>query len=123
MKKTGFWIALIGVILVCSALPLLLLRGDGEGGQARILLHGEELRTVDLADASSETFVVEGEEGQRNVVAVEPGRIRVTEASCPDQVCVRQGWIRDGATPIVCLPHGLVIEITGVEDGPDGAAG
>ena len=123
MKKTGFWIALIGVILVCSALPLLLLRGDGEGGQARILLHGEELRTVDLANASSETFVVEGEDGQRNVVAVEPGRIRVTEASCPDQVCVRQGWIRDGATPIVCLPHGLVIEITGVEDGPDGAAG
>jgi hypothetical protein len=32
MKKTGFWIALIGVILVCSALPLLLLRGGELGG-------------------------------------------------------------------------------------------
>ena len=119
MKKTGFWIALIGVILVCSALPLLLLRGDGESGQARILLHGEELRTVDLTDAASETFVVEGEDGQRNVVAVEPGRIRVTEASCPDQVCVRQGWIDSAGIPVVCLPNGLVIEITGVEEGPD----
>jgi hypothetical protein len=122
MKKTGFWVAVIGVILVCSLLPLLLLGGSGEGGMARILVHGEELHTVDLA-SSATTFTVEGEDGGRNVVAVEHGRIRVTEADCPDQVCVRQGWIRDGATPIVCLPHGLVIEIVGVEDGPDGAAG
>ena len=123
MKKTGFWIAIVAVILVCSLIPLFLLRAGEEGGRARILLHGEELRTVDLTSSATETFAVEGEDGHRNVVAVEKGRIRVTEANCPDQVCVRQGWIRDGATPIVCLPHGLVIEITGVEDGPDGAAG
>jgi hypothetical protein len=123
MKKTGFWIAIIGVILVCSMLPLLLLRGNGEGGIARILVDGEQLRSVDLASSATETFEVVSEDGDRNVVAIERGRIRVTEANCPDQVCVRQGWISDSATPIVCLPHGLVIEITGVEDGPDGAAG
>ena len=122
MKKTGFWIALIGVILAYSLLPLLLLGGDGEGGVARVLVHGEELRTVDLA-SSATSFTVEGEDGGRNVVEVERGRIRVAEADCPDQVCVRQGWISDSATPIVCLPHGLVIEITGAGDGPDGAAG
>jgi hypothetical protein len=123
MKKTGFWIAILGVILVCSMLPLLLLRGNGEGGIARILVDGEQLRSVDLASSATETFEVVSEDGDRNVVAIERGRIRVTEANCPDQVCVRQGWISDSATPIVCLPHGLVIEITGVEDGPDGAAG
>ena len=123
MKKTGFWIAIIGVILICSMLPLLLLRGNGEGGIARILVDGEQLRSVDLASSATETFEVVSEDGDRNVVAIERGRIRVTEANCPDQVCVRQGWISDSATPIVCLPHGLVIEITGVEDGPDGAAG
>ena len=104
-------------------LPILLLRGNGEGAIARILVDGEELRAIDLADAAAETFEVVSEDGYRNVVAVERGRIRVTEANCPDQVCVRQGWISDSATPIVCLPHGLVIELAGVEDGPDGAAG
>ena len=123
MKKTGFWIAIIGVILVCSMLPVLLLRGNGEGGIARILVDGEQLRSIDLASSATETFEVVSEDGDRNVVAIERGRIRVTEANCPDQVCVRQGWISDSATPIACLPHGLVIEITGVEDGPDGAAG
>jgi hypothetical protein len=104
-------------------LPLLLLRGNGEGGIARILVDGEQLRSVDLASSATETFEVVSEDGDRNVVAIERGRIRVTEANCPDQVCVRQGWISVSATSIVCLPHGLVIEITGVEDGPDGAAG
>jgi len=123
MKKTGFWIAVLAVILACSLLPVFLLRGGGAGGTARILLDGEELRTIDLMSAATETFAVEGEDGYRNVVEVEKGRIRVSEANCPDQVCVRQGWISDSATPIVCLPHGLVIEITGTQDGPDGVAG
>lgn len=123
MKKTGFWIAIIGVILLCSLLPAFLLRGDGTGSTARVLVDGEELRTIDLMSTAAETFTVEGEDGHRNVVDVEKGRIRVSEANCPDQVCVRQGWISDSATPIVCLPHGLVIEIVGTEDGPDGVAG
>ena len=123
MKKTGFWIAIIGVILLGSLLPAFLLRGDEAGGTARVLVDGEELRTIDLMSTATETFTVEGEGGHRNVVDVEKGRIRVSEANCPDQVCVRQGWISDNATPIVCLPHGLVIEIVGTEDGPDGVAG
>lgn len=123
MKKTGFWIAIIGVILLGSLLPAFLLRGDEAGSTARVLVDGEELRTIDLMSTATETFTVEGEDGHRNVVDVEKGRIRVSEANCPDQVCVRQGWISDSATPIVCLPHGLVIEIVGTEDGPDGVAG
>ena len=54
---------------------------------------------------------------------MEPGRIRVSAADCPDQVCVEQGYISDGTVPIVCLPHGLVIEIVGGEEPLDGAAG
>ena len=53
------------------------------------------------------------EEGGSNTVQVEKGRIRVSEADCPDQICVNQGWISGGAVPIVCLPHRLMIEIVG----------
>ena len=59
----------------------------------------------------------------RNTVLVERGRICVSEADCPDQICVKQGWISDGTVPIVCLPHRLVIEITGDGGDVDGAAG
>ena len=56
-------------------------------------------------------------------ILVEPGRIRVSQANCPDQVCVEMGAISDGTVPIVCLPHKLVIEIVGGAEALDAAAG
>ena len=53
MKKTGFWIAIVAVILVCSLLPGLLLRENGEGGMARILL--DEFRGGKLGRFTLET--------------------------------------------------------------------
>ena len=72
---------------------------------------------------ASYSFTVEDGAGGSNTILVEQGRIRVSEANCPDQVCVGQGWISDGTVPIVCLPHGLVIEITGGGEDLDAAAG
>lgn len=54
---------------------------------------------------------------------VEPGRIRIVSATCPDQVCVRQGWISDSTVPVVCLPNQVIVEIVGGEGFADTAAG
>ena len=42
-------------------------------------------------------------------------RIRMVEADCGDQVCVRRGWASKNGETIVCLPHKLVIEIVAVD--------
>ena len=47
------------------------------------------------------------------IKVVEGGRVRVSQADCPDQVCVNQGWISDGTVPIVCLPNQLIVQIEG----------
>ena len=62
-------------------------------------------------------------DGLTNMVLVEPGRIRVERADCPDQICVHQGYISDGSQPIVCLPNRLIIQIQGGGDALDAAAG
>ena len=49
--------------------------------------------------------------GNKNVIAVEQGRIRMLSADCPDGSCVRQGWISGGIFPIVCLPNRVVITL------------
>ena len=54
------------------------------------------------------------------MVAVEPGRIRVAEADCPDEVCVHTGWIDGPATPIACVPHGLTVTVAREGDDGDG---
>ena len=68
------------------------------------------------------SFTLEDGSGA-NTVQVERGRIRISAADCPDQVCVKQGWISGGAVPIICLPHRLTIEIVDGGGGLDGAAG
>jgi hypothetical protein len=43
----------------------------------------------------------------------EDGRITVIEANCPDRDCVKRGWLKKPGDSAVCLPHRLVIRLTG----------
>lgn len=120
MRRTRFWIVVIAVLLAGSVAAWLLLAGRTAGGMAKVYQDGTLLYTIDLRTVEEAyTISVEDPDGGYNIIAVEPGRIRVLEADCPDQVCVRQGWISTSAAPVVCLPHGLVIEITGGEGNMD----
>ena len=78
------------------------------------------IETIDLdAVKNPYTLRLEDERGV-NVVAVEPGRIRVAEADCPDEVCVHTGWIDGPAMPIACVPHGLTVTVAREGDDGDG---
>ncbi len=113
---------LIGAVAVSAA--VLLLQGRGTRAPvARITRDGVLLEEIDLTKTQAPfSFLLEDGRG-RNLISVEQGRIRVSEADCPDQICVDQGWISDGTAPIVCLPHRLMIQIVGGEEGLDGGAG
>ena len=109
--------------VILSAGFLLLQQKQVSSPVARITRDGELIREIPLDEVEeSYSFVVEDEEGS-NTILVEPGRIRVSEADCPDQVCVNQGFISDGTVPVVCLPHKLMIEIVGGGSEFDAAAG
>jgi hypothetical protein len=57
------------------------------------------------------TLRVDSDNGGYNLVVIENHTVRVAEASCPDQVCVRHGATDQTADPIACLPNGLVVEV------------
>ncbi|MCI1986526.1 MAG: NusG domain II-containing protein [Lactobacillus sp.] len=46
-----------------------------------------------------------------NEIVTTGNQIQISEADCPDQVCVRKGKIAKPGQTIVCLPHKLLIEI------------
>lgn len=123
MAKTGTWIAVIAVILLLSvAASLLLFSRPAAGHTAEIYVDGALYRRVDLSRITSpERIEVKTERGV-NVLLAEPGRIRVESADCPDKVCVEAGWLASSAAPIVCLPHRVVIKLTG-ETALDAEAG
>ena len=55
-------------------------------------------------------------QGHVNTVEIKDHKIHVKDADCPDQTCVKMGWLSSSSMPIVCLPHKMVIEFT---DGSD----
>ena len=122
--STKLLLFLLILAVGASAVSVLLRRQPPKDPVARILLDGELLEEIDLDRVgASYSFTVENGSGGSNTIQVERGRIRVSHADCPDQVCVEQGWISDGTVPIVCLPHGLIIEITGGGEDLDAATG
>ena len=48
-----------------------------------------------------------------NVVTISGGKVKVTEASCKNQVCVKHSEISLTGESIVCLPNRLVVRIEG----------
>ena len=120
--KTKFWILGFAVLLVICACWALLLRGASSGHVANIYRDGVLIRSVDLERVEAPcSFLLTDEDGHENLVEVEPGRIRIASANCPDQVCVNTGWISNTVRPIVCLPAKLSIRLeeTGAADHPD----
>ena len=113
--KTRTWILLLcGMLILCVLLAVLPRRKDAL--TAGIYVDGVCVRRVNLNRVTKEErYLVEGEGGS-NLVLIQPGRVRVESADCPDQICVLQGWLPDSGLPIVCLPHHLVIQLE--EDSP-----
>lgn len=114
---------MIAVILLLSvAASLFLFLRPAAGNTAEIYVDGALYRRVELGKITApERIEVRTERGV-NVILAEPGRIRVESADCPDQVCVEAGWLEASAAPIVCLPHRVVIKLTG-ETAMDAEAG
>lgn len=121
--RTKVIVLLLIAAVAVSAAVLLLRNGNASSPVARITRDGVLLEEIDLDKVDQPwSFTLEDGSGS-NTVQVERGRIRVSEADCPDQVCVNRGWISDGTVPIICLPHKLMIEIVGGEGALDGGAG
>ena len=67
--------------------------------------------TDDEDDIDDEDEIkIESEEGY-NVVKIHNHGAQITEASCPDKVCIHEGFITKPSESIVCLPNKVHIKI------------
>ena len=117
---TAAVLALIFAAAVTASVYIL--RNSEEKSVAYIYSNGELVETLRL-DTLDEpvSFRVDTDDGGYNIIEAEKGRIHVSEASCPDKVCIHTGYISDGTLPVSCLPNRLIIRIEKdrSEDEPD----
>lgn len=104
-------IALAGVMLISRL--LFFSQRSLFSQQAIVTVHGQVERRIDLIPGTpAASVVINGRLGP-SVVEVSGGKIRMREAGCPQQICIRQGWIENLGESIVCLPGEIVIRIDG----------
>lgn len=122
MKTRRNDIILIAVLLIVGGtLALFLWITRQTGGSVSVTVDGEPVMELPLGkDAEVEI----GGGAHTNVLVIKDGTAQVVEASCPDQICIRQGAVRYAGESIVCLPNRLIVTVEGgQENGVDGMAG
>ena len=115
--------------LIAAALALVVLGsaawialGPRGGDDLRVVIEvdGEVYYEADLKDGAG-IFPISTPNGGENRVHIQEDLVFMDSANCPDQTCVKQGVIRDGTVPIVCLPHKVIVRIEGGDSGLDAA--
>ncbi len=107
-------IFLILVLLLLSAAGFTILLFTRHAGKnVEVFVDGQMLYSYSLSDTVNE--VINTKWGENHLV-IEEGKVFILEADCPDKLCVRQKEIDKNGESIVCLPHKLVVSVTGGEE-------
>ena len=123
MKKND--IVLIAIILAVTAVCLLGMRiwqknNTNGNAVAVVTIDGDVYGEYPLSEDYEER--IELPDGSYNVLTIKDGFAQISEASCPDQICVHHNRIKYSEETIVCLPNKLVVTVQGGEDnGIDGS--
>ena len=101
--------AVLAAFLVLSAVK------KEAGVSVVVTVDGERYGSWPLSKDEEVPVTIDGK--TTNVMVIRDGMADMTEADCPDQLCVHQKAISINNETIVCLPNRVVVQITGGEEG------
>ena len=78
-----------------------------------VSVDGKVVETLDLA--KDQELTIDGVSGGTNHLIIKDGEAWVSEATCPDKICVHQGKIHLDGEIIVCLPNKMTAQIKSVQ--------
>lgn len=77
---------------------------------AQVFVNNVLQRAVEMQQA--QRFTVSGQLGEVNVEVSAAG-VRISASTCPNQFCVRQGYVSRPGQMLVCVPNHVVILLAG----------
>lgn len=117
MKKGDKITSIIVILIITVSIIGVFTYKNFKSGPEKIALikqDGKVIKTIDLNKIKyKQKFIVKYKSSNFNKIEIENGKIAITDADCPDKICVKTGWISEPGQSIVCLPHKLIIEIEG----------
>lgn len=108
-KRDKLLIVIVVCVALCAFLAHQIIGGDG-AGKVTVKVNGELKGIYSLAE--DQTIEING---GTNILQIKNGKADMTEADCPDQLCVNQRAISRQGESIICLPHKVVVEVESSE--------
>lgn len=103
---------ILALLLLALGLYFLFSADKEEGACAVVIIGGEEAGRYPLSKNGSFPL-----NGGSNTLVIEDGCAYMSEATCPDKICVHMGRIHLNGQLIVCLPNQVIVTVEGGDDG------
>ena len=113
MKKRDI-ILIASILIVAIAFFLIVELTKEEGAGVTVKVDGVKVAEYSLT--ADGTYPLNG---GTNILVIENGKAYLTDANCPDKLCVHQGKISRTGETITCLPNRLTVTVFGAEESVD----
>ena len=110
MKKRDI-ILIASILVIAIAFFLIVELTKEEGAGVVVKVDGVEVAEYSLS--KNGTYPLNG---GTNILVIEDGRAYLSDANCPDKLCVHQGKISRTGEVITCLPNKLTVTVYGGEE-------
>lgn len=104
-KKKDFIIIVIIIFIIVSSFIFNHFFFYQTGMYVKIKVSGKEYQTIPLE--LDQTINIKN----KNTVVIKNNKVYITDSTCPDKLCQKQGKISKNGQQIICLPNQVTIEI------------
>ena len=115
MKKKEFII--LATVMACALLAMAFLHygRNSKGTYVEVIVDNEVVEQYSLEEDG--VYEIAGYNGGQNILHIQDGTAYISEATCPDKLCVEQKEISKAGEMLVCLPNHVIVKVVGGEDG------
>lgn len=111
MKKNDWKLVILVGIIVAAIFVIRFFVGNEDAGYVTVRIDGEIVETYTLSEDKMVKL-----NGGTNTMKIERGKVKMTEADCPDQLCVHQKEISKNNESIICLPNKIVVQVVNQDE-------
>lgn len=124
-RRSDLFLILVFLLVAAFAFGFMMIRKK-EGRTVRVTVDGRLFGLYAL-DRDREVRICPGEDEKQssespsweNILVIKDGQAQMIKADCPDLICVKHKPVSHVGESIVCLPHKVLVEVTGEEEKGD----
>ena len=118
-KKKSIHDIILGISLLLIASVLFvtdMINASSDNGNKVVIVSVDGKQTAVYPLNKNGTYELYGSHLGTNTLVIEDGKAYISEASCPDKQCMKQGKISRTGEMLVCLPNRVVVKIADSEN-------